>query len=1131
MKNINKNNSFKLILFGILVVIIGVINVYYINKNFEYNDQASAIGTQKALVEGIFEYRWIHNQQNGEEGTSEHGEHAAVPLYTLRTIGKNSKTHNVRFTIPSEAPFVISGSKVRIRGEMIGNTIIIDPEKTEFKFPQKSKTKKNRKNKKEKNGTEKGAAVANAQTGGSLFQVINEPASGGTLGAQSVGTALVMLPKNTTDLKDSSLWHKLVFTDFADFIRRDSLGKAWVSGTTMDWTLIPPENAQDISTQLDYLKTQGYDFDTYYNRLVYVINGTSGGWGGGNKSRGTAAPCSERSLQCLSHEFGHAMGLGHADMLYCGTTPLLRDISKCTPYEYSGLGIMGIYHKVSYNVVDKLELGWITPKNISISGTYPLSRFDAPSGNHTLIIPLHNDNKRYTFYLEYRPEGVYVLFDMWGALQDQGRSLVGYNHTYTLNMHPTTDPISALPSVWALKTGETFNDPISGTKITFVSGDTSYAQIKVEHPNDTQAPVFQSVSIPNNSKVSGTIEVDPIITDNVGIKKIEIYENNILKSTSEFSEPFKINTHAYTNGNHTFKFKAYDFSQNVAELSITYNVSNETTPPVITLYSPQDNATVRDYIEIRHGATDNVKVVNNEYLIDGKLMASQEEAIFGISWNTKEVPNGQHTITLRSIDSSDNVTERNIVVNVSNTTGTVPPRLAMTLPAPGSIITDSATVSVDTYDHEGVQKVVFELDGNVLVEKTSAPYTHTFSTSAISPGIHTLKATSYDILGNRNSLSRKISVRQNDTTPPVISFDSPRMGGGIADTSHIIRVSASDNLNVSRIELYINDAFVGRTTRNDSLSILKTADEIFGQGNQAKISVTALDSHGNQSTLTNMVTKGIVAEPPVVPPPPPPPPSPPPVTPLPPPTPILPRVTVISPNGGETLSRDVAFTVSYSISNSPSRPQIYLERYYPPGDANTGAAGSIRLYGGGINYSTSTRVIIGDLSAIPPGIGGYYKYKIKVCIEDCKYSDTSDSFITITPIDSEILLTNPNSNIPTSGPQRPSTSPTPVLVPIPLPSPSPTLVPTVPAATLNINITKIGMGTVTGILASTSGVVINCGSDCGETFTSSKIVNLTARPSAGYKFTSWSATTCSTSTKCSVNVSSNISVTARFDPI
>lgn len=77
------------------------------------------------------------------------------------------------------------------------------------------------------------------------------------------------------------------------------------------------------------------------------------------------------------------------------------------------------------------------------------------------------------------------------------------------------------------------------------------------------------------------------------------------------------------------------------------------------------------------------------------------------------------------------------------------------------------------------------------------------------------------------------------------------------------------------------------------------------------------------------------------------------------------------------------------------------------------------------------------------------------------------------------------------------------------------------SATLNVSINPAAGGTATG-------VNINCPGDCIETYTASTTVTLVANPNAGYSFNKWTGCNATSGNQCTVVMSANRNVTARF---
>lgn len=138
----------------------------------------------------------------------------------------------------------------------------------------------------------------------------------------------------------------------------------------------------------------------------------------------------------------------------------------------------------------------------------------------------------------------------------------------------------------------------------------------------------------------------------------------------------------------------------------------------------------------------------------------------------------------------------------------------------------------------GVARVDFYVDGALKGTATSSPYSYAWNTTTAANGAHTLQAKSYDLANNvgtstvfmvtvangsatstatsttatsTTATSTTTSTTTTDTTLPVITLTSP------ADNSFptgqlIITSNVSDNVGVTKVELWINGALSASST-------------------------------------------------------------------------------------------------------------------------------------------------------------------------------------------------------------------------------------------------------------------------------------------------------------------------------
>ena len=95
----------------------------------------------------------------------------------------------------------------------------------------------------------------------------------------------------------------------------------------------------------------------------------------------------------------------------------------------------------------------------------------------------------------------------------------------------------------------------------------------------------------------------------------------------------------------------------------------DTTPPTVTITSPQNNSSVSEVVSITCMSSDNEEVEKVELWVNGVTTGLTDNTEpYSFDWNTTLVDNGNYTITIRSYDTSDNTTDSEpVVLTVDNT--------------------------------------------------------------------------------------------------------------------------------------------------------------------------------------------------------------------------------------------------------------------------------------------------------------------------------------------------------------------------------------------------------------------------------------------------------------------------------
>jgi hypothetical protein len=153
----------------------------------------------------------------------------------------------------------------------------------------------------------------------------------------------------------------------------------------------------------------------------------------------------------------------------------------------------------------------------------------------------------------------------------------------------------------------------------------------------------------------------------------------------------------------------------------------------------------------------------------------------------------------------------------------------------------------------------------LLATDTTSPYGFSWDTTKIADGNASLVARAYDAAGNATSSSavsvtvaNAVVATPGDTTPPTVGISSP--GGGATVKGLVtVNASASDNVGVTRVELFVNGTLLASDLTSPygfSWDTTKIAD------GGASLIARAYDAAGNatsSSTVKVTVANAVIA--------------------------------------------------------------------------------------------------------------------------------------------------------------------------------------------------------------------------------------------------------------------------------
>jgi len=380
------------------------------------------------------------------------------------------------------------------------------------------------------------------------------------------------------------------------------------------------------------------------------------------------------------------------------------------------------------------------------------------------------------------------------------------------------------------------------------AGNVGQSEVMVAVAGDTTPPAVDISAPGNNVQVSGTVTISGSASDNTGVTKMELYDNGALVFAGN-QTPFSYNWNSVTaaNGSHLLTVKAFDVAGNIGSATVSVQVVNDFSAPVVAIASPANGGTVGATVNVSATATDDIGVTLVEFYVDGILQSSDNSAPYGFNWNTAALANGPYSVIAKAYDAAGRIGQSaSVSVIVSN--DTTAPVVSIASPAANSTVSGTVSVAANASDNVAVTKVDFYLDGVYKATAVSAPYSYTWNTTASANGAYTLTAKAYDAASNIGQSSTVTVNVFNDTAAPSVSIASPASGSTV-DASVAVTVNASDNVAVTRTDLYLNGSLL--STSNGAGLNFNWNTSTLANGTY-QLSAKAYDAAGNVGQSTNV---------------------------------------------------------------------------------------------------------------------------------------------------------------------------------------------------------------------------------------------------------------------------------------
>ncbi len=160
-------------------------------------------------------------------------------------------------------------------------------------------------------------------------------------------------------------------------------------------------------------------------------------------------------------------------------------------------------------------------------------------------------------------------------------------------------------------------------------------------------------------------------------------------------------------------------------------------------------------------------LVRVDFLVDGRLLASDGTRPFGVDWNTVRVPDGWHRLTVRAYGPRGYRLRRDLRVRVEN------PEFALGVGGVenGQVVTDALSLTVAPT--ASARRVELLVDGRPVAVQTATPFRFDWDSFEVSSGGHELELRAEAWDGRTTATTIPVEV-VHPLTPPAVATPARR---------------------------------------------------------------------------------------------------------------------------------------------------------------------------------------------------------------------------------------------------------------------------------------------------------------------------------------------------------------------
>ena len=246
-----------------------------------------------------------------------------------------------------------------------------------------------------------------------------------------------------------------------------------------------------------------------------------------------------------------------------------------------------------------------------------------------------------------------------------------------------------------------------------------------------------NISAPlDGAEVGGQVAIEVSITAFHQVASVDyLIDDQVIATVAQAPFSYQWDISGTPLGDHTLAATVQDQVGNEAQAIVRIRV----VPLLeVDILSPLEGAKVTSQVVVEPSIMAFHPVASVDYLLDGQLLITVDQAPFSYPWDLAGVTAGQHTLTLRVRDSKGNSAEVIRRVHV-----VAPLAINIISPSAGAEIRGLTTLSVAVAPTDGAERVEYLLDGQTLATVTEVPYDYEWDPAGMSGGPHILTVRAY----------------------------------------------------------------------------------------------------------------------------------------------------------------------------------------------------------------------------------------------------------------------------------------------------------------------------------------------------------------------------------------------------